>query len=105
MSAMLEGLTKQLNEVGEQVDRLEDERADQEKARADLADRMSAARQAIDGGASDKAAQEERLKNLTIEDEQLAEAQRKTQHQLKEAKKRLTDLEREISMLEDSSIV
>ncbi|MEM7171520.1 MAG: hypothetical protein AAF530_15225 [Pseudomonadota bacterium] len=105
MSAMLEGLTKQLNDLAAQVEKLEAEQDAQAKTRSDLKQRMSEARQAIDSGASDKEAQKDRLHKLEIEDQQVAEAQRKTNHDLDGLNERLIAVEREIAMMEDSSIV
>ncbi len=105
MDSPLDLLLKQLDETAARGSRLERERDSQAEVRAGLRRRIQEFRQAIGAAGGGAEGLKQELATLEVEDEQVAKAQHKTQHDLAREQARMEDLEREITALQSSSIV
>ena len=94
MSTSLDVLTAERDRVESELDKLEQESKDLAQKSAALADRRAAAERAG-----------EDLTKIDVEADQLAEAKQKSDRQLVQTKKRFNDIEEEVAMLQQSSIV
>ncbi len=94
MSSSLDALTAERDRVESEMDKLEQENTNLDQRGAALAERRAAAESAG-----------EDLTKLKIEAEQLAEGKKMTERQLSQINKRFNDVQEEITMLQQSSIV
>ena len=94
MSGSLDALTAERDRVESELDKLEQEHKDLQQKSEALAERRATAQKAGDD-----------LAKLDVEAEQLAEAKRKNDRLLHQTKKRFNDIEEEVAMLQQSSIV
>jgi len=104
MNTDLDILQSELDRVGVRIRDLEEQSEAHAKTRTHLAQNISQLEGELEGGSADPQVSQKMLSHLRIEDEQTAEAERLTQHHLKERKKQFDEFAEVLGMQQESSI-